>query len=572
MKNLLPKITTLAAALTAATTLTAADPAPVVFESFEYTGNDTIFNLPLADGEYRNPVLAGYYPDPSICRVGEDYYLINSSFAHFPGIPVFHSTDLVNWTQIGNAIDRVDQMPADGLRITRGIFAPAISYHDGLFYIVCTNVDAGGNFVITAEDPAGPWSDPIWLEFDGIDPSIFFDESTGRAWIVNNGNPPNNDPIYQGHRAIWIQEWGIKEMKPIGPRKIIINGGVDLSKEPVWIEGPHIYKRGDWYYLNCAEGGTSVNHSQVIFRSKSPDGPYTPFTDHPTLTQRDLPADRDHPVTCTGHADFEIGPDGNWWSVFLACTPYVDGHYNTGRQTFLLPVTWSEDGWPTILKPGLEVPYTHTSPAGAVFADPAGATITAPDFPTTGNFTWRDEFDRDELGNPWLFLRAPQQTFWSLADGALQVTPQDRVLRDLHTPGFIGRRLQHNRFVTSTTMQLPAQTGVRAGLSAFHNETRQYNFLVRRTTTAGNAYEIMVETQRGAPEDTQLTVGQLNAAPGSAITLRLTGHDEAYVFDYSLDGGSTWTQLGGVFDARNLSVDTSYDFIGVLLGVYATTK
>lgn len=570
MKPLLPALTTFAAATTLLTATLAATE-PVVFESFTYTGNDEIFATPLEPGEFRNPILAGYYPDPSICRVGDDYYLINSSFAHFPGIPIFHSTDLVNWTQIGNAIDRTDQMPADGLRITRGIFAPAISYHDGLFYIVCTNVDAGGNFVLTATDPAGPWSDPIWLEFDGIDPSLFFDESTGRAWIVNNGGPPDNQPLYDGHRAIWLQEWSIPDQQPVGPRSIIINGGVDLAQQPVWIEGPHLFKRGDWYYLSCAEGGTSVNHSQVIFRSKSPEGPFLPLTTHPTLTQRDLPAERDHPVTCTGHADFTTDAHGNWWAVFLGCTPYEAGHYNTGRQTFLLPVTWA-DGWPSILAPGLEVPYVVAGPAGSTYHAPAPAdTVTAPAFPLTGNFTWRDDFDRAELGNPWLFLRAPQETFWSLADGTLLLTPQTRTLRELHTPSFIGRRLQHNRFTVATTLRLPAEVGVRAGLSAFHNETRQYNFLVRRLDADADRYELCVEAQRGAPEATQLTLGHLTAEPGSALTLRLTGHDTAYTFEASTDAGATWTQIGGTFDARNLSVDTSYDFIGVLLGLYATS-
>ena len=572
MKTLLHTLATTLALTVTAATATAAESAPVVFDSFEYTGNDEIYATPLQPGEFRNPILSGYYPDPSICQVGQDFYLINSTFAHFPGIPIFHSTDLVNWKQIGNAISRTDQMPSQGLGITRGIFAPAISFHDGLFYIVCTNVDAGGNFIVTAEDPAGEWSDPIWLEFDGIDPSIFFDDSTGRAWIVNNGNPPDNKPLYSGHRAIWVQEWGIAEKKPIGPRKIIINGGVDLNAQPVWIEGPHILKRGDWYYLSCAEGGTSVNHSQVIFRSKNPDGPYVPLTERPILTQRDLPEDRDHPVTCTGHADYAIDAEGQWWAVFLGCTPYEGGHYNTGRQTFLLPVEWA-DGWPSILAPGLEVPYVVKGPAGTTYRGPeTGDVINAPDFPLTGNFTWRDEFDRAELGNPWLFLRAPQETFWSLTDGALHLTPQDRTLRERNTPSFVGRRLQHNRFSVQTTLHLPAEVGVSAGLSAFHNETRHYNFLARRTATAGNHYEIIVDAQRGAPSATQITSALLEAAPGSAITLRLTGKDVDYVFDYSTDGGSTWTQVGGTFDARNLSVETSYDFIGVLLGPYATTK
>src|SRR6478736_3142576 len=180
------------------------------------------FDAPLPAGHYRNPILAGYYPDPSICRVGDDYYLINSSFAHFPGIPVFHSRDLVNWTQLGHVIDRPTQLKYDGLGITRGIFAPALSHHNGTFYLVCTMVDAGGNFLVTATNPAGPWSDPVWLNFDGIDPSLFFDDN-GRAWLVNNGNPPDNKPLYQGHRAIWIQEFDPAAKKSIGPRSIIVN-------------------------------------------------------------------------------------------------------------------------------------------------------------------------------------------------------------------------------------------------------------------------------------------------------------------------------------------------------------
>lgn len=533
---------------------------PVRFTSFSYAGNDEIFATPISEYEYRNPILAGYYPDPSICRVGDDYYLTNSTFAHFPGLPIFHSKDMVNWTQIGNAIDRPDQLPYDGTGISRALFAPAISHHDGVFYLVCTMIDAGGNFLITAEDPAGPWSDPIWLDFDGIDPSLFFDESTGRAWMVNNGVPPNNAPLYDGHRAVWIQEWNIAARELIGPRKIIVNGGVDLSTQPVWIEGPHIYRRGDWYYLNCAEGGTSVNHSQVIFRSKQPDGPYLPFTDHPTLTQRNLDPDRPHPVTCTGHADFEIGPDGNWWSVFLACTPYEDGHYNTGRQTFLLPVTWKDD-WPLILPPGKPVPFVHRGPNGIGFE--AGAAV-----PLTGNFSWQDDFDRDELGDPWLFLRAPQEQWWTTGDG-LMMTPRSDLLRGRHNPSFIGRRLQHNRFEVAIDMELPSTPGVEAGLVAYHNETHHYVLGVER---ADSGYRVFLEKQQGAAEDAQVTEASIDAAPGDPVTLRLTGHDVDYIFEFSRDGGTTWTQVGGIQDARNLSVDTSYDFIGVLLGPMARTR
>ncbi len=255
--------------------------------------------------------------------------------------------------------------------------------------------------------------------------------------------------------------------------------------------------------------------------------------------------------------------------MFLACTPYQGGHYNTGRQTFLLPVTWEND-WPVILPPGEAVPYVHAGPAGAGFAAPT-ARVEAPAFPLTGNFTWHDDFDRAELGNPWLFLRAPQETWWSLDNGSLRLTPRADKLRERHNPTFVGRRLQHNRFTVQTRLQLPSATGVSAGLSAFHNETRHYNFGVRRVSDSGDAYELYVEAQRGPVEAAQFTTGRFAAAPGSPLALRLTGHDTDYVFEYSTDGGTNWTQLGGTFDARNLSVETSYDFIGVLLGLYATS-
>ena len=176
---------------------------------------------------YRNPILAGFYPDPSIERVRGNYYLVNSSFAYFPGIPLFHSRDLVTWTQIGNVIDRPGQFAFGAIGLSRGIFAPDITYHRGVFYLVSTCIDCGGNFVLTATDPAGPWSDPVWVDIDGIDPALFFDDD-GSAWILNNG-PPVGTPLYDGHRAIWIQRFDERALQPVGPRTLLINGGVDLA-------------------------------------------------------------------------------------------------------------------------------------------------------------------------------------------------------------------------------------------------------------------------------------------------------------------------------------------------------
>ena len=235
----------------------------VSFDWFDYSGHDTVFDQPLAPGSYRNPILAGFHPDPGVTRVGQRFYLVNSSFSYFPGIPVFASGDLVHWQQIGNVIDRPQELNFDGLSVSRGIFAPTIQYHAGTFYVLCTAVDAGGNFLAVARNPAGPWSDPVWLpQIDGIDPSLFFDED-GSAYVLNNG-PPQEQPRYEGHRAIWIQSFDLATRKLVGPRKVLVNGGTDIAKQPIWIEGPHLYKRAGWYYLMCAEGGTSLQHSEVV--------------------------------------------------------------------------------------------------------------------------------------------------------------------------------------------------------------------------------------------------------------------------------------------------------------------
>ncbi|HEX6260148.1 MAG TPA: glycoside hydrolase family 43 protein, partial [Woeseiaceae bacterium] len=275
---------------------------PVAFDWFEYSGRDAVFEKPLPPGHYRNPILAGFYPDPSITRAGDRFYLVNSTFAYFPGIPVFESEDLVHWRQIGNVIHRRSQLDFDGLGISRGVFAPTVEFHDGTFYVLNTAVDSGGNYFVTATDPAGPWSDPVWLPgIDGIDPSFFFDDDD-RVYIMNNG-PPEGQPLYDGHRAIWIQEFDLAAGQPVGEREVLVNGGVDFSSKPIWIEGPHIYKRGGWYYLVCAEGGTGPNHSQVVLRSRSVRGPYRPYEGNPILTQRDLPPERADPITNAGHAD-----------------------------------------------------------------------------------------------------------------------------------------------------------------------------------------------------------------------------------------------------------------------------
>lgn len=549
--------------LTLASSAFAASPAPVAFESFTYTGRDTAFEAPLPAGHFRNPVLAGYYPDPSICQVGEDYYLINSTFAHFPGIPIFHSRDLVNWTQLGHVIDRPTQLNFDGLGITRGIFAPAISHHKDTFYVVCTLVDGGGNFLMTAKNPAGPWSDPVWLNFDGIDPSLYFDDD-GRAWMVNNGNPPDNKPLYQGHRAIWIQEFDIANQKLIGPRSIIVNGGADITTKPVWIEGPHLYKRDGWYYLCCAEGGTSSQHSQVILRGKAPTGPFLPWDKNPILTQRDLDGNAPLAVTCTGHADLVIGPDGNWWSVFLACRPYAPDRWATGRETFLLPVTWTADGWPQILPHGERVPYVVKAPVLPATSLPSPAAV-----PLSGNFTWTDEFDTPALSPLWIMLRTPKETWWQQSGGKLSLTPRADRLSGKGNPSFWGRRLQHSRFEASTKLAVPATPGTSAGLVAIQNETHHFYFAVQRTE---GGLSLFIEKWNGPKPETVITA--LLPADTANVELRLTGNGPTLAFAYALKSGQ-WQDLLPQTDSYPISVQAAgggLHFTGALVGLHTRTE
>jgi xylan 1,4-beta-xylosidase len=514
----------------------------VTFNGFEYQGHDEVFAAPLPAGSFRNPILAGFYSDPSVTRAGDRFYLVTSTFSYFPGIPVFESADLVHWKQVGNVISRRSTLDFDGLGISRGVFAPDIEFHNGTFYVFNTAVDSGGNFFVTAKNPAGPWSAPIWLkDFDGIDPSLFFDDD-GKAYVLNNG-PPVGTPRYSGHRAIWIQELDVAAGKLIGARKVLVDGGVDPAKNPIWIEGPHLYHRNGWYYLMCAEGGTGPQHSEVVLRARSPWGPFEPYEGNPILTQRDLPPDRPAPVENAGHADLVEAPDGSWWAVFLGSRTYGGTHYNTGRETFLLPVTWKND-WPVILPKGEAIPYVVRGPANMTAATQA---------PATGNFTWRDDFDTPILKPEWMYVRVPHEN-WARPP---VIHPRATPLESLKNPSFLARRQQHLSFEASTSFRLPRTGKVAAGLVAFQSEEYWYFFGARR---AGRDVQLFLERRKGHATETLATT----TLPGDApLTLKIRGDSGRYSFLY---GGQTFRENE---DGTILSTDVAGGFVGATLGPFA---
>jgi xylan 1,4-beta-xylosidase len=509
---------------------------------------------------YSNPILSGFYPDPSICRVGGDYYIVNSSFAYFPGLPIFHSKDLANWDLLGYAMDRNEQLDLKKAGVSRGLFAPTIRYHNGTFYIMCTLIDKGGNFIISAKDPKGPWSNPVWInEVKGIDPSLDFIDD--KAFIVYNSEPPGNISTYDGHRTIRMFEFDIKTMKVIGTEKLLINGGTDITKKPVWIEGPHLFKKDGWYYLMCAEGGTGYNHSEVIFRTRSLDEPFVSFANNPILTQRQLDPHRKNPVTTTGHADLVETPEGKWFAVFLGCRPYEGDYYNTGRETFMLPVTWKDD-WPMILEEKETVPYQVQVPF------PKITKKVNNNF--NGNIFFRDDFANSTLNRRYAFLRNPPQDLYSIAKGKLLLPLLATECSNAATPAFIGFRQANKNGYAATGIDFTAATeNEKAGLLIFQNENHYY-FLcksIENKLPVVQLYKGPGNKNAGAlPE---LLIDQPLPNNGK-LFLKIEANESGYSFYYATQKNK-WVLLKDKVSAKFLSTKDAGGFVGSLFAMYASS-
>lgn len=538
-------------------------PSTAVFDQFTYTGEDEFYQTnPLPDSNYfYNPILAGWYSDPSICTNGQgDYFLVTSTFTYYPGVPLFHSRDLINWKQVGHVLDRPSQLVnMEGQDVSGGIFAPAISYnpHNQTYYMVTTNVGAG-NFFVKTKDPFGSWSDPIMLpEVGGIDPSFFFDED-GRAYIVNNDDAPNNKPEYDGHRTIRVQEFDPETDRTIGPRKILVNKGAHPEDNPIWIEGPHLYKIKGKYYLMSAEGGTGDYHSEVIFRADSPMGPFVPWKGNPILTQRHLSNQRTNPITCAGHADLIQGPAGDWWAVFLACRPINHLFENLGRETFLLPVRWSEDGFPYLTQGDEVIPQlvkcNHAQRNDSTYS--------------SGNFEIVDNFDTDRLDLTWMTLRAPV-TGLSLTQypGYLMLPCGESSAAEKKTPSLVCRRMQHHKFTCTTRMLFhPSNEQEAAGLLLFKNETHYYFMGVNRHDN-----ELYISLWQTGEEGNRLLAEQPLVDQTQAIDLKVVSTGMAYDFYYAETEGQ-WKSLCKQVDARYLSTAQAGGFTGSTIGLYAVKQ
>ncbi|GAA4300377.1 glycoside hydrolase family 43 protein [Aestuariibaculum suncheonense] len=539
-----------------------------IFSNFKYQGNDQVYkDYVLKSDEFYTPILQGCYPDPAITRKGDDYYMVCSSFAMFPGVPIFHSKDLVNWTDLGGVLNNVSEFNPHDTGISAGVYAPGITYnpHNDTFYMIVTAFSNGlGNIIVKTKDPKKGWGSPIKLDFGGIDPSIFFDDN-GKGYIVHNDAPDPGKELYNGHRVIKIWEYDLENDAVIpGSDKIIVDGGTDINKKPIWIEAPHLYKKDGSYYLMCAEGGTGGWHSEVIFKSDNPKGPFIPAPNNPILTQRYFGRDRKNKVDWAGHADLVEGPNGKYYGVFLAVRPNEKHRVNTGRETFILPVDWSGE-FPVFenglvpLEPKLKMPEGVENMTGKNGFFP------------NGNFTFSDDFTSEKLNNRWIGLRGPREHFASITKKGLEIEPFNTNIKEVKPTSTLFLRQQHNSFSFETVMEYkPKSEKDLAGVVALQNENSNYVFGV---TKKDNDFYIVLQRNEKMDRTSNASskvIASTKIDLKSSVKLKIEANGDDYQFSYSLKE-EDFINLGGTVSGDILSTDVAGGFTGCLLGLYATS-
>lgn len=490
--------------------------------------------------EIKNPILPGFYPDPSACAVGDKFYLVNSSFCYFPGVPIFESTDLKHWHQIGNVLDRASQLPLGKDGMSRGIFAPTIRYHEGTYYMITTNVSYGGNFVVTATDPAGPWSEPHYLEgADGIDPSLFFDED-GKCYYI--GTRPNPEGVgHNGDWYIYIQEVDLTNWCLLDDYKLVWNGAMRKAE---WPEGPHLYKKDGWYYIMHAEGGTGPAHAICVARSKEIYGPYEGNLMNPVLTHRHL--GKDYPVRYVGHADLVEDTKGNWYAVMLASRP-CEGHTNLGRETFLAKVTW-EDGWPVFnagigkLEDMVTVPFEETTG----------------EFITSGKAANGIPFSMVMLRNPVESMAKGE------GDGyRLKLLPY--TLAEKEPAAYLGIRQTSYHFTAKTTVEFaPEQDGEAAGLALLQSEDASLAIVYGKFDGKN---QIRVEKKSTAGGVEPVAMEELTA---EHVSFRIVQKGQTATLFY--DAGEGEKVLVADISTKFLSTESAGGFVGCTIGMFATAN
>jgi alpha-N-arabinofuranosidase len=507
--------------------------------------------------------------------VGDDFYLVNSTFEYFPALPIHHSKDLVNWELIGYGLQREEQCSGAvnlvDVQQNGGIHAPTIRFHEGIFYIITTNVYSPPekdkptemvNFVITAKDPAGPWSDPHIIEgAPGIDPDIFFDDD-GKVYYV--GTHALGEPDKNGIGEIWVQEMDPEDWKLKGIRHSVWRGACDGC----CTEGPHLYKIEDRYYLMVAEGGTSYHHAVMIAASDHISGPFESNPRNPILTSRHL--SKNNWVHSTGHADLVQLQDGRWYMVALSIRNHLEGASNMGRETFLMPVIWepaimrweqvSEDKWEPV-----EYPWPVVAPETGKVERHIPLPFT--DKPQNRNNTFTDQFDTAALHPEWNFRRVPMPGIYSLKDkeGFLRLFLKPETFKLRGRCSLMGIRQKESDFEYSTRMHfIPEQDKAEAGISIYQQDDNYINFTLERN---GEKMWLKLLVKGRGREKEILNQEAISAYRGEII-FKLLSENDKYHYLYSLDEGKTFNSFAET--ESNLVICRGY--IGTNLGIYASSN
>lgn len=481
--------------------------------------------------EFQNPVIRGVNPDPSIVRVGSDYYVVTSSFSYFPGCPIYHSRDLVNWELIGYALNRPSQFSPARNHGHPQLYAATLRYHDGRFYVITTDVNGGGNFYVWATNPAGPWSEPVYVDQGQFDPSLFFDDD-GKVYYTRRG-PFSSKDIVQA-------EIDIKTGRLLTPLRSIGKGMVSDDAE-----GPHLYKANGWYYLSEAEGGARFLHMETVGRSRSPWGPFAPSPGNPWLSQ--LKAYW-NPVKSAGHADLVDTPDGHWWAVYLATRHADYGAFSLGRETFLAPVTW-RDGWPTVKQQDISQLTVHepTLPLHPWPAQPE-----------------RDDFDNSTLGLQWELLTLPSANEYSLTErpGYLRLHGLASPPGSNEASAFVARRQTEWQGSVSTRMEFsPAKANEEAGLIVYMSD--KYHYEIYKSLKEGQP----VIELRKVVGDISVVTATVPVAAGP-VWLKVEFDPARYNFFYATKQGE-WKPLGSGIQ-RLIASEVADVWTGMMLGMYST--
>ncbi|WP_419872786.1 glycoside hydrolase family 43 protein [Candidatus Pristimantibacillus sp. PTI5] len=478
--------------------------------------------------KYNNPIIKGFYPDPSICKANGSYYLVCSSFQYFPGVPIFESKDLINWTQIGHCITRKSQIQLDTVNSSGGVFAPTIRYYNRRFYMTTTNDTTHQNFYLWTDDIYGEWSDPVYVDQGGIDPDLYFED--GKTFFMSNGTDDN------GVGGIVQCEIDIETGRKLTPSHSVWQGTGGR-----YLESPHLYKINGRYYLMAAEGGTEYGHMVTYARGDSPSGPFEAYLQNPVLTNRNLGG---YELQGVGHGDLIQDHEGNWWLFHLGFRQIGQWltYHHLGREVFLTPVTFNEDGWFT--------------------AGHNGTTLTSFETDRISDMVTQEEkkiytFENTDWSLDWCYLRHPVEENYRLEQGKATLKGTEVTLDVPASPTFIG--IRQIDFGATIACDVSLTSG-ESGITIYMDEHHHYDLAIRKEE---NGYKVI---ERLAIGDIRSIENIVDLGSANHATLVIRASHERYSFHTYVNGEDI---LLGSAQTKYLSSEVAGGFTGVIIGLYA---